>query len=185
MRKDTDPVRVSRAPSEQNGVGLSRIRGTSRIALRSALGLAVALGALIFPGSAFGQSPSFGPLSTEEGGPLQRISYTALTESADPVAPGSIRGDIWVGFSNVFEQDSSATHWLFMDMERLITATTVRVGVTDRFELGGRATFETTGGGVLDSFVSWWHTSLSLGNANRERYPASTPVLRESQLNVI
>lgn len=133
--------------------------------------LAALLGVLICPQPALGQSPSFGPLTTEDGGPLQRISYTATTEAPEPLARGSIRADLWMGFSNVFEQDSSATHWLFMDMERLITTTTVRVGVSDRLELGARATFETTGGGALDSFVSWWHTRLSVGNANRERYP--------------
>ena len=37
--------------------------------------------------------------------------------------------------------------------------------------MGGRVTLETTGGGYLDSFISWWHTKLSLGNSNREHYP--------------
>ena len=47
----------------------------------------------------------------------------------------------------------------------------VRYGVAEGWEVGGRVTLETTGGGYLDSVISWWHTKLSLGNGNREHYP--------------
>jgi hypothetical protein len=117
------------------------------------------------------QAAPFGPLTSEEGGPLQRVSYTPMMERADLAETGGLTADVWLGYSNIFEQDSAATHVLFMDLERLITTTTVRYGVSPRLEIGGRFTLETTGGGILDSFISWWHTNLHLGNANRERYP--------------
>lgn len=79
--------------------------------------------------------------------------------------------DLWVGLSNVFEQDSSATHVLFIDMERLVTATTLRFGVGEGVEVAARLTLETTGGGVLDSFVNGYHELLGLGQANRDRFP--------------
>lgn len=116
-------------------------------------------------------APPLGPLTHEEGSPLNRVSLTPTVEGVDPVPPGSLRADLWLGYSNIFEQDSARTHQLFLDMERLITATTVRWGVAPDLEVGARATLETTGGGVLDSFISGWHQRLGLGNANRERYP--------------
>lgn len=125
--------------------------------------------ALALPAAA--QQPSFGPLTFEEGAPLQRISYTAMTEGADLTAVGTFTTDVYLGFSNIFEQDSSATHVLFMDMERLISAVTLRWGVVERLEIGGRATLETTGGGRLDSFVLRWHERLGFGQANRDRFP--------------
>jgi hypothetical protein len=39
-------------------------------------------------------------------------------------------------------------------------------------EIGGRLTLETTGGGVLDSFVNRYHELLGFGKANRDRFPA-------------
>jgi hypothetical protein len=125
---------------------------------------------LLCTAPATAQTPSFGPLSTEEGGPLLRMSYTPMTESPDPVEVGTFAASLWSGFSNVFEQDSSATHWLFLDMERVLTAMTVRYGIAQNLEIGGRITLETNGGGVLDPAIVWWHTKLHLGNANRDRY---------------
>ena len=117
------------------------------------------------------QTAPFGPLTSEEGSPLQRVAYTPMVERADLAPPGSLSADLWLGYSNIFEQDSAATHELFLDLERLISTTTMRYGVSEKLEIGGRVTLETTGGGVLDPFVSWWHTRFNLGNANRERYP--------------
>jgi hypothetical protein len=76
-----------------------------------------------------------------------------------------------MGYSNIFEQDSAASHELFLDLERLITAVSLRYGVTEQLELGGRLTFETTGGGILDGFISGWHRRFGLKNGNRDRYP--------------
>jgi hypothetical protein len=77
----------------------------------------------------------------------------------------------WIGLSNIFEQDSSATHVVFLDTERLLSAVTLRWGAAPRLEVGGRITVETTGGGVLDGFVHWYHEALSFGQANRDRFP--------------
>jgi len=79
--------------------------------------------------------------------------------------------DLWLGYSNIFEQDSSATHLLFLDTERLLTGLTVRWGADERLELGARVTLETTGGGILDGFVHWYHEALGFGQANRDRFP--------------
>jgi len=114
------------------------------------------------------EAQSLGPLASEDGAPLHRVGLTAPAESADPVAAGEIRWSLGLAYSNIFEQDSTATHVLMVDMERLIKTAQVRVGLSDRLEVGGRLTFETTGGGVLDGFVSWWHTRVGAGNANRE-----------------
>jgi hypothetical protein len=112
-----------------------------------------------------------GPLSSEEGSPLHRVSYTPMMELADPAPVGRLTADLWLGYSNIFEQDSAATHELFIDMERLITTTTLRYGVRDGFEVGGRVTLETAGGGILDGLIVGWHDLLHVGQANRDRYP--------------
>lgn len=137
---------------------------------RAAAALLVAAG-LTAPVPAAAQSLSLGPLMHEEGSPLHRVTLTPAVEGVDPVSAGTWQAELWVAYSNIFEQDSTGTHALFLDLERLITATTMRVGVTPGLELGARFTLETTGGGVLDSFVSRWHEALGVGNANREFYP--------------
>jgi hypothetical protein len=79
--------------------------------------------------------------------------------------------DVWLGWSNFFEQDSAATHVVFLDAERLLSAVTVRWGAAERLEVGGRLTLETTGGGILDGLVHGYHEALSFGQANRDRFP--------------
>jgi hypothetical protein len=130
--------------------------------------------ALLFalPITAGAQVRSFGPLTFEEGSPLQRISYTHTTEAADPVPRGTLETSVWMGYSNIFERDSTASHDLFLDLERLISTAGVRYGVTDDFEVGGRLSWETSGGGVLDTFISEWHETFGLANADRGRYPS-------------
>ena len=131
----------------------------------------LALALLVTPFGGVAQRPSFGPLTWEEGSPLQRISSTPAFERADITARGAVSAEIWLGYSNIFEQDSSATHVLFLDTERLLTAATVRWGASERTEVGGRVTLETTGGGILDSFVEGYHATLHVGQANRDRFP--------------
>jgi hypothetical protein len=84
---------------------------------------------------------------------------------------GELSSDLWLGFSNIFEQDSSATHVVFLDTERLLSSLSVRWGAAEHLELGARMTLETTGGGVLDSFVHWYHERMGFGQANRDRFP--------------
>ena len=140
--------------------------------MRHARGILPALLTLLLAAPLAGQRPSFGPLSWEEGAPLHRLAFVPTMEDADVAARGALSMDVWLGFSNIFEQDSSETHVLYMDMERLLTAVTVRWGAAEALELGGRLTFESTGGGFLDSFVLWYHERLGFGQANRDRFPS-------------
>jgi hypothetical protein len=92
-------------------------------------------------------------------------------ETAAPLARGGVAAELWLGYSNIFEQDSSATHMVFIDMERLTSAVTVRWGATDRLEVGGRVLLETTGPGVLDGAIRRWHELFGFGQANRDQFP--------------
>jgi hypothetical protein len=94
-----------------------------------------------------------------------------MMEGADVLGRGVWAVDSWMGFSNIFEQDSTATHVLFLDMARLISNVTVRWGVTESIEIGARMTLETTGGGKLDGLIVDWHERLGFGQANRDRFP--------------
>ncbi|MGE0157899.1 MAG: DUF3187 family protein [Gemmatimonadales bacterium] len=124
-----------------------------------------------FPLGASAQARPHGPLTWEEGNPIYRLSSTPPFESAEPIPAAALSVDAWLGLSNIFEQDSSATHVVFLDTERLLSTLTVRWGAAERLEVGGRLTVETTGGGVLDSFVHWYHERLNFGQANRDRFP--------------
>ncbi len=116
------------------------------------------------------QAP-YGPLSSQESGPLQRVGFTHVVDRADLVETGAIQFESWVGYSNIFENDSSATHHLNMDLERLSTDIGVRWGAKRRLEAGARFAFETTGGGVLDGFITDWHKLFGLPDADRGKYP--------------
>ncbi len=143
----------------------------SRVAHARLLAAAVSLLPIIPVVPATAQQPSFGPLTWEEGSPLQRLAYTSSMESADAVGEGRLSVEVYNGYSNIFEQDSTAGHVLFVDMERLTTSITVRWGASDRLELGGRVSFESTGGGILDGLIHGWHERMGLGQANRDRFP--------------
>ncbi|GMV05490.1 MAG: hypothetical protein AMXMBFR53_17680 [Gemmatimonadota bacterium] len=177
---------------------LSRtLAGAALAALLAAVGTPVRAAAQSAndPGAAnpttAGRSPGgplrfFGPLTTEEAAPLQRVSYTHTVEGADLVPAGRVQTELWVGYANIFERDSAATHDLLLDLERLSTTAGVRVGVHERLELGGRLSFETTGGGILDDFISGWHSSLGLKNGDRDKVPsgAYTQRLRDARGDV-
>lgn len=126
---------------------------------------------LLLPAAALAQRAPLGPLGAEEGAPLQRLGYTPMVEAAAPVSKGAVRTDLWVGYANIFEQDSTAQHTLYLDMERMITALTLRYGLADGFEVGARATLETAWGGFLDGFMVSFHKALGLGVRSRPSYP--------------
>lgn len=138
--------------------------------LRSAFRGALLLLAIV-PGAARAQAAFFGPLTFEEQAPLQRLSYTHAIEGADLVQRGALRADVSLGYANIFQRDSAASHVLVLDLERLITTLAVRYGVGERLEIGGRLSWETSGGGVLDGFISGWHQRLGLANADRHLHP--------------
>lgn len=142
-------------------------RRSSAYSLLAAVPIILALAGR--PASA--QSRGFGPLTYEEQSPLQRVSFTPMTEGADPVPRGRFLASVQMGYSNIFEHDSTANHLLFLDMEQLLTNTTIRYGLSDSWEIGGRVTFETSGGGILDSFLSRYHQALGVGDAGRASYP--------------
>jgi hypothetical protein len=123
------------------------------------------------PAELAGQARAYGPLTWEESSPVHRLASTPAFETADLIPAAELSVDVWLGWSNVFEQDSSATHVVFLDTERLLSAVTVRWGAAPRLEVGGRITVETTGGGILDEVVYEYHEALSFGQANRDRFP--------------
>ena len=102
------PTLERRAAQVQVGIMCGDFRG-HRWALLLTLALAGA------PGSAGAQGLSFGPLTTEEGGPLQRLAYTPTTEAAHLIGSGRLQAGLWMGYSNIFEQDSAASHELYLD----------------------------------------------------------------------
>jgi len=127
--------------------------------------------ALLAPAPGSAQHPSLGPLSAEEGAPLHRLSYTPMVEGADLTPAGAVRVDVWMGYANIFEQDSADAATLYLDMERMLATASVRYGLARRLEIGGRLTVETDWGGFMDGFVAGFHETFSLGNRNRRNFP--------------
>lgn len=141
--------------------------------LRAAAPSVVTLMAALFgvcPAYLAAQTP-FGPLTFEEQAPLQRTAYTHAVEGADLVQVGHVESYFTVGYANIFQRDSTASHFLALDLERVISSAGIRWGVTHRLELGARLAWETTGGGILDGFISGWHQHLGLPNNGREEFP--------------
>lgn len=134
-------------------------------------GLLLAPAALLGAAPALAQQPALGPLAWEEGSPIHRLALTPQFERSDPVERGSVSAEVWLGYSNIFEQDSSATHLVFLDAERLLTGFTARWGAAEGLEVGARVTLETTGVGILDGFLLGYHDLLGFGQANRDRFP--------------
>ena len=130
---------------------------------------ALALGAA--PSALRAQLPTLGPLTAEEAAPLQRLGLTPTVEGAGITPRGVVRADLWAAYGNVWEQDSSAVANVFLDLERLIAAATVRVGVAQGLEAGARATLERTGGGFLDDVVMGFHGRVGAGDRKRPDYP--------------
>ena len=130
----------------------------------------ILLAVLVAPLPAAAQAP-FRPLATQEAGPIPRVGFTHIVEGADLVGDGVVQAEGSAAYSNIFEKDSTTVHRLFMDLERLSTDVEVRWGATPRLEAGARLSFETTGGGVLDSFITKWHKRFHLPDADRSKYP--------------
>lgn len=130
-----------------------------------------ALFALLAPAPGCAQHPSLGPLSAEEGAPLQRLSYTPMVEGADVTPAGALRADLWVGYTNIFEQDSADAATLYLDVERMITAATLRYGIARGVEVGGRVTLQTDWGGFLDPVIVRFHDLLGAGSRFRKNFP--------------
>jgi len=127
--------------------------------------------ALLVPAPGSAQHPSLGPLSAEEGTPLHRLSFTPMVEAADLTPRGALRVDLWTGYANIFEQDSADAATLYLDMERFLGAATVRYGLGERIEIGGRVTVETDWGGFMDGFMVDFHDVLALGSRHRRDFP--------------
>ena len=123
------------------------------------------------PAALHAQLPTLGPLTAEEGAPLQRLGFTPTVEGAGITPRGAVRADLWAAYGNVWEQDSSAVANVFLDLERLITAATVRAGVAEGLEVGARTTLERTSGGFLDDVVMGFHRRVGAGDRNRPAYP--------------
>jgi len=127
---------------------------------------------LLVPGGAPAQQRlPLGPMGAEEGGPLQRLGYTPMVEGAAPTPVGDVRADLWVGYANLFEQDSTADHVLYLDMERMVTALTVRYGIAANLEVGGRLSLHSAWSGVLDGFMVAFHRTFGQGVRNRPFFP--------------
>lgn len=129
-----------------------------------------ALLALARPGPAQ-EASSHGPLHAEEASPLYRLAYTPNTEGADLVEEGRFRIDAVAAYSNIFEWDISRGRALYLDLERLLSSVIVRRGLSERWEAGGRLTFETSWEGFLDGFIHGFHETFGLPNSDRERFP--------------
>jgi hypothetical protein len=95
-----------------------------------------------------------------------------MVEGADLTPRGALRLDLWMGYTNIFEQDSADAVTLYLDTERMINTASVRYGLSERLEIGGRVTTETDWGGFLDGFMVGMHDALGLGSRYRRDFPS-------------
>ena len=141
------------------------------LGLTTRLALLLAVGALLAGEEAASQEYR-GPLHLREQNPIYQLFYVPTMEAAEIRSPGSWWAGVTFAYSNIFEQGTSATHELLVDMERLSTTLSLAYGMTDRVDAGARITLQTTGGGVLDPVIEGLHGAFNLSNGSREDYPS-------------
>lgn len=112
--------------------------------------------------------PSFGPITLREQNPIY-LQNLGLTPTRARVLPeGSIETRLDWAYSSVFEQGTSATNRVTLDMEIMRLAAHMIYGLTSNFEVGIELPFYHSGGGFLDSFIQDFHRFFGLPNAGRE-----------------
>jgi hypothetical protein len=90
-----------------------------------------------------------------------------VAQAADPVGRGRFRVDVSASYSNIFEASESDDHFQYFDLERLTNMVTLRVGVMEDVELGGRFGVQTNWGGFLDGFILGFHEFFGFPSGQR------------------
>ncbi len=145
----------------------SVLRWPVAILLVCLFGAVAAPPALAGPGHA-----RLGPFSQRVRHPLYLLYLQPTPTRAALLAPGSLEVDFSGDWSNVFEKwgrrRPDGRHRSDLDMEIIRLATTVRVGLPWRLELGVEVPLLTLFGGVGDRLIQGWHHGLKLENGGRE-----------------
>jgi len=115
--------------------------------------------------------PSFGPLTVREQNPIYLQTLGLTPTRAKAITPGSIEMRLDMAYSNIFEQGTSATNRLDLDLETMRLALHLIRGFKNGFELGVEIPFYHSGGGFLDAFIQDFHNFFHLPNGGRSRVP--------------
>ena len=110
----------------------------------------------------------FGPLNQRGHGAFQHATVDFV-----PDVPTSLKQDetlIHVGVSTINILNDAKGHYLAdMEFERL--SLSAWYGISDRFEIGVRMSYEWVNGGFQDDFIAGFHNTFGLSLGSRDDFP--------------
>lgn len=112
-----------------------------------------------------------GPISVREQNPVYLQTLSLTPKRASVLPEGTIEMRIDSAYSNLFEEGSTATANLDMDMELWRLTPQVSYGLTDDLEIGIEVPLMHFNGGFLDAFIQKFHKFFGFPNGGRNLVP--------------
>lgn len=127
------------------------------------------------------QFDAHGPLTYRNQNPLylQIANIVPMRAAAIPEKTAEFR--LTTAYSNLFEQFTTATHDLLLDMETLRTSLHGAYGLGHGLTAEIDLPFVHNGGGFLDTFLESYHRTFGFPNAGRENFPRDRFVYRVTE----
>lgn len=111
------------------------------------------------------------PYAISNRNPFVQIYGLPTSRSAELAAARTFGTALQLEFSNSFTVSSEETESIFIDGETHRMNFQLRVGVTDKLELGFDAPYLSHDGGNLDGLIDNWHDFFGLPDGGRSSYP--------------
>lgn len=113
----------------------------------------------------------FGPLSTRNQNPVYLQFLQLSPRRAEVLPEGMIEARVDSAYSNLFEQGTTRSSRLNLDMEYWRLAPVVAFGVKPGLEVGIEIPFVHMSGGFLDGFIQKFHKAFGFPNGGRDQVP--------------
>jgi len=111
------------------------------------------------------------PYAIANRNPFVQIYGLPTSRSAELAAAGTFSTALQLEFSNNFTVSDKETESIFIDGETHRMNFQLRVGVSDKWELGLDVPYLSHDGGSLDGFIDSWHDFFGLPDGGRSGYP--------------
>jgi len=111
------------------------------------------------------------PYAIANRNPFVQIYGLPTARSAELTPAGTFSTALQLELSSNFTVSSEETESIFIDGETYRTNFQLRVGVSDKLELGLDIPYLSHDGGSLDGFIDSWHNVFGLPDGGRSSYP--------------
>ncbi|MBI2346271.1 MAG: DUF3187 family protein, partial [Deltaproteobacteria bacterium] len=148
-----------------------------RLCLASCLLLAIGFGR-----PTFGEEPSafsaHGPLHYRNHNPIYLQIANIVPMRVVPLPKGVAEAAVGISYANIFEQFTTVSHDVLLDMEILRPTLSLAYGMGRGMAISVELPFTHGGGGIIDGFLEGFHNAFGLPNAGRENFPRDQFVYR-------